>query len=284
MRHSLFASLALFSAAAMAVGPAPLWTASGFAKPESAAYSAQQNRIYLSNVNGEETAKEGKGFISLLAADGHVIKREWKTGLNAPKGIAIKGGLLYVADIDELLEIDTGNVRVLRRFKGAGAKFFNDVAVSGDTVYVSDMVTNIIWRLQGQSFTPWLNDAALENPNGLLFSGGQLLVASWGVMKADFSTETPGYLKAVDVGSLSVAPLFTPIPLGNLDGLVADGKGGLIVSDFNKGNIFRISAKGEVKLWLPLEPGTADLGVIPGKAVLIPNMNTNTLTAYPLTP
>lgn len=283
MRNKLLTlTAALLLGTAVQAAPAPLWTAEGFAQPESAAYSAQQNRIYLSNIDGAPDAKDGKGFISVLSGDGKLIKREWKTGLNAPKGLAVKGGLLYVADLDELLEIDTGNLRVLRRFKAAGAKFLNDVALAGDTVYVSDMVTNTIWRLQGESFTPWVHDDALENPNGLLFSGGQLIVASWGAMRPDFSTETPGYLKAVDAASHAVSALYAPIPLGNLDGLVADGKNGLIVSDFVKGNIFRVSPKGEVQLWLPLEAGTADLGIIPGKAVLIPNMNAGTLTAYPL--
>lgn len=283
MRIVTAALLALASVAAQAVGPAPLWKAEGFANPESAAYSpAKGGLIYVSNINGAPDARDGNGFISLLSADGKVLKREWKTGLNAPKGLAVKGGLLYVSDLDELLEIDTGNLRVLRRFKAAGAKFLNDVTLAGDTVYVSDMVTNTLWRLQGNSFEVFVKDAALENPNGLLVQNGQLIVGSWGVMKEDFSTETPGYLKAVELGSRSIGPLFAPIPLGNLDGVVSDGKGGLVVSDFNNGNIFKVSAKGEVNLWLPLEAGTADLGSIPGKAVLIPNMQNNTLTAYPL--
>lgn len=273
--------LAAFAGLVQAAGAEPLWTLKGFEQPESALYVARQDVIYVSNVNGADDARDGNGYISQVSTSGKLIKKRWKTGLNAPKGLGFKAGLLYVADLDELLEIDTGNLRVLRRFKGEGAKFFNDVTVSGDVVYVSDMVTNVVWRLFGDSFTKFVADPALENPNGLLAEKGQLLVASWGVMKPDFSTEVTGHLLSIDLGSRTVSSRFAPLPLGNLDGLIADGAGGYIVSDYMAGNIFRVSAKGEVNLWLPLEKGTADLGAIPGKAVLIPNLEQGSLTAYP---
>lgn len=283
MKNIAFVLLALIaSTAAQAIGPTPLWKVDGFANPESVVYSSQQKLLYVSNVNGADDAKDGNGFISQLGLDGRLIKRQWLKGLNAPKGLAYYHGFLYVADIDELLEIDTGNGRIKRRFKAAGAKFLNDVTVSSNgTVFVSDMVTNIIWRLQGDSFSAWLNDAKLENPNGLLFDKGQLLVASWGVMKPDFSTETPGFIKAVDPQSRAITARFTPIPLGNLDGLVSDGKGGYVVSDFVRGNVFKIGIDGQPKLWLALEAGTADIGTAPG-LLLLPQMTDGTVSAYSL--
>jgi DNA-binding beta-propeller fold protein YncE len=274
--------LAVLFSTAHAAGPTPLWQTDGFANPESVVYSSQQKMLYVSNVNGEPDAKDGNGFISRVGLDGKVIKREWFKGLNAPKGLGYYYGLLYVADIDELLEIDTGNGRVKRRFKAAGAKFLNDVTVTGNgTVFVSDQITNTIWRLSGNSFTPWLQSAELENPNGLLFDKGKLLVASWGVMKPDFSTETPGYIKAVDLDTQAITPLVAPIPLGNLDGLVSDGQGGYVVSDFMRGNVFRIGSDGQPRLWLQLTQGTADVGVAPG-LLLVPQMADGVLSAYSL--
>lgn len=281
MKPLLLVLLTAVALSAHAVGPEPLWKAEGFSNPESVVYAKQQKLLYVSNVNGAPDARDGNGFISRVGLDGKIINREWFKGLNAPKGLGYYYGLLYVADIDELLEIDTGNGRVKRRFKAAGAKFLNDVTVTGNgTVFVSDMVTNTIWRLQGNAFTAWLGSPALQNPNGLLFDKGELLVASWGVMQPDFSTETPGYLQRVDLASAAVTAKFAPIPLGNLDGLVSDGKGNLIVSDFMRGNVFRIAADGQPRLWLQLEPGTADLGSAPGM-VLVPNMNAGSVTAYP---
>ena len=282
MTRLLLAAFALGACAAHAAAPAPLWTASGLANPDSALYSSQQKVLYVSNINGEPNAKDGNGFISQIALDGKPIKRQWLKGLNAPKGLGYYNGWLYVADIDELVEIDTGNGRIKRKLKAPGAKFLNDVTVSPNgTVFVSDQVTNTIWRLQGDSFTPWLADAALENPNGLLFDKGQLLVASWGVMKPDFSTETPGYIKTVDISTKAIAARFLPVPLGNLDGLAADGKGGYVVDDFTRGNVFRIGTDGQPNLWLQLTPGTADLGTAPG-LLLLAHRVYNTVSAYSL--
>lgn len=282
MKHVVLALLALAVGSAQAAGPEPVWKTDGFANPESVVYATQQKLLYVSNINGAPDAKDGNGFISQVAMDGHIIKREWLKGLNAPKGMGYYFGMLYVADIDQLIEIDTGNGRIKRRLKAPGAKFLNDVTVgSNGSVYVSDMVTNTIWRLSGAEFTPWLNDAALENPNGLLVDKGQLVVASWGAMKPDFSTETPGYLKTIDLKTKAISARFLPLPLGNLDGLAADGKGGYVVSDFMRGNVFRIGADGQPNLWLQLTTGTADLGAAPGLIVL-PHMQDNTVSAYAL--
>lgn len=277
----IFFLLALAVGSAQAAGPAPVWTTAGFANPESVVYSSLQKVLYVSNVNGKPDAKDGNGFISQVGLDGRVIKREWLKGLHAPKGLAYLRGFLYVTDIDQLLEVDTGNGRITRRFKAAGAQFLNDVAVTPrGTVFVSDMLTNTIWRLQGDHFTPWLKDDALQMPNGLAWDGGKLIVASWGVgLKPDLSTETTGYLQSVDAETKAITARFAPIPLGNLDGVVANGKGGYVVSDHMRGNVFKIGADGQPNLWLQLTPGTADIGAAPGLIVL-PQMSENTLSAY----
>ena len=282
MTRSLLAVFALCASAAHAAGPVPLWTASSFANPESAIYSTQQKVLYVSNINGEPNAKDGNGFISQLSLDGKPIKREWLKGLNAPKGLGYYYGLLYIADLDELLEVDTGNGRIKRRLKAPGSKGLSDVVVTGNgTVFVSEESGNTIWRLQGGSFAPWVRDPALEGPNGLLFDKGQLVVASFGVPRADGQGAENSYLKTVDLTTKAIAARFLPIPLGNLDGLASDGKGGVVVSDFTRGNVFRIGADGQPNLWLQLTPGTADLGTAPG-LLLVPQRIENTVSAYAL--
>lgn len=284
MKHfTIAALLALAASTAQAVGPEPVWKTEGFANPESVVYSSLQKVLYVSNINGAPDARDGNGFISQVGLDGKVIQRQWLKGLNAPKGLAYLRGYLYVSDLDELLEINTGNERITRRFKAPGAKFLNDVTITPrGTVFVSDMLTNTIWRLQGESFTAWLQSDALEMPNGLAWDGGKLQVASWGVgMKPDFSTETTGYLKTVDTETKAISARFAPIPLGNLDGLVADGKGSYVVTDNLRGNVFKIGPDGQPNLWLQLTPGTADIGAALGLIVL-PQMNDGTLSAYSL--
>ncbi|MDP3295737.1 MAG: hypothetical protein Q8M37_13515 [Nevskia sp.] len=276
------AALSLLALPVFAVGPEPVWTLEGFAQPESAVYAKQQDLIYVSNINGEGTAKDGNGFISRVSPDGKMIKRVWLKGLNAPKGLAYNNGFLYIADIDELVVVDTGNSRVTARYKAAGAKFLNDVAVdTGGRVYVSDMATNTLWRLSGSSFAVMLASPKLEGPNGLLVEGGKLIVGSWGVMTGNgFETSEMGYLQSVDRTTAALEARFAPIPFANLDGIVSDGKGGYIASDWLHGNVYKISATGETNLWLLLEQGAADIGLGPNKRLLVPMMLNNELRAY----
>jgi len=74
--------------------------------PESVLYNPSEDIIYVSNINGKPTEKNGKGFISKVSLSGEILVLKWVTGLNAPKGSDIYQDSLYVADIDELVEID----------------------------------------------------------------------------------------------------------------------------------------------------------------------------------
>src|SRR5689334_3581992 len=77
-----------------------------FTTVESALYDPADNIIYTSNIEGDPSKKDGKGSIGKLKPDGTVINARWTTGLNAPKGMALLNGKLYVADVYELVEIN----------------------------------------------------------------------------------------------------------------------------------------------------------------------------------
>jgi sugar lactone lactonase YvrE len=258
------------------------WRVEGLSNPESVLFDPTQNVLYVSNVAGEAMAKDGKGFISRLSPDGKILTLEWATGLNAPKGLALVGERLFVSDIDELVAVDTKTGKIAKRWPAAGAKFLNDVAADEDgRVFVSDMVTNQIWQLDGDSFAVWLEGSGLENPNGLKISGDKLIVASWGVMAEDFSTKVPGHLKSVDLASKKITALGDPTPVGNLDGLEPDGAGGWYVSDWMGGGLFHAGSDGKAVQLLDLSQGSADIGLIPAdKLLLVPMMMDNNLVAY----
>lgn len=262
--------------------PAPLWEATGFNGPESAFYDAKRKLIFVSNVDGQPNEKDGKGSISILSADGKVVNPAWQSGLNAPKGLAMVGERLYVADIDTLRVFDVMNGRQMASYVVPEAKFLNDVtADSAGNVYVSDMLDDAIYRLAGDEFSLWLKDAALQAPNGLLAEEGRLVVGAWGVMTEGFATEVPGHLKSVDLESKAIVSMGSGESLGNLDGVESDGRGGYFVSDWFSGGLFRIKASGEAEKLLTLEQGSADIGVIPAKnLVLVPMMNSGTVRAY----
>jgi len=161
--------------------PEVMWVQSGFDQPESVVSDAEGAHLYVSNIHGQPGEKNAQGYISKLTNDGEVVERHWVKGLNAPKGMGVDGGKLFVTDIDRFLVIDLGSGEILEQFSPSQAQFLNDVSVSdnGD-VYVSDMMGSAIYRYDGEALTRWIEDDRLMHPNGVLADDGSLLVAGWG--------------------------------------------------------------------------------------------------------
>jgi len=258
-----------------------VWQVDGLSNPESVIYDEANNVLYVSNVNGAADEKDGNGFISKVSPDGEMLELEWVTGLNAPKGLAMHNDHLYVADIDNLVEIDIPGASIINRYPDANAKFLNDVTATSDgRIFVSDMVTNKIHLLENQKFSVWLEDAALENPNGLHAENGQLILGAWGVMTDGFATDVPGHLKSINLTDKSIRSLGDGKPIGNLDGVEPVGND-FYVTDWMAGKLFRIDRSGNAVLLLELVQGMADHEYIENQAmVLLPMMKSNTLLAY----
>ncbi len=281
-----FVGLLASAAWALAGGPAnaepvKVWEASGFMAPESVVFDARRDMIYVSNVNGGMTDKDGNGFLSQLKPDGTVAVLKWIGGMNGPKGMVIDGNRLYVSDIDRLLAIDIDKGKIVGSYDAPDSKFLNDTAVdSAGRVYVSDFMDDAIYRLENNKLTLWLKDKALESPNGLMVQGDRLLVAAWGVMTEGFSTKTPGHMKSVSLSSKEIASLGDGTPVGNLDGLEPDGPA-YLVTDWMSGGLLRVAASGKAELLLDLKQGSADLEFIEAnRLAVIPMMMDGTITAY----
>jgi sugar lactone lactonase YvrE len=282
LTSGVLASALLLAGGAWAAEPQQVWQATGLDGPESAVHDSGQGVIYVSNVNGEANAADGNGYISKLSPSGEIQEKEWVTGLNAPKGMALHDGKLYVSDIDELVVIDTASGEITDRHKAEGATFLNDVTASEDgRVFVSDMMENQVWKFEGDQFEMWLEDEALENPNGLLAESDRLVVAAWGKPKEDFSTDVPGHLKAVDYESKEITSIGPGEPIGNLDGVESDGQGGYLVTDWFSGGLYHISADGKAEMLMDLKQGSADHEFVEGENLaVIPMMMEGTVDAY----
>ena len=273
---SLLISTAAYSAS-------ELWSLAGFSNPESTLYDSARDVIYVSNVNGAPTEKDGAGHISRISKGGKMQDVEWVSGLNAPKGLVQFENQLYVSDIDRLIAIDVDSGEISGTWDAEGAKFLNDLAVDEKGhVYVSDMLGNGIYKFDGEKLSVWLQDEALQHPNGLQVDGDRLLVAPWGKeLQDDFTTKVPGHLLAVNLSSKSISALGSGTPVGNLDGLESDGQGSWYVSDWMAGALYKIDAGGKADLLLDLNQGSADLGVINGEGlVLMPMMMDNKVVAF----
>jgi DNA-binding beta-propeller fold protein YncE len=280
------AALALAASAAPVLGaPVKLWQTAGLKAPESALPDPTGSFAYVSNIGGSPTEKDGNGFISKVSlADGKLLELAWAKGLDAPKGMALAKDRLYVSDIDRLVEIDAKTAKIIARYDAAGAKFLNDVAADVEgRIYVSDMLTNTIWRLKDGKLEAWLDTPDVRSPNGLLVKDGNLLVAAWGAMTDGFNTKVPGNLLAVSLADKTVKNLGDGTPVGNLDGLEPLDKSSFLVTDWMAGALYRIDTSGDAELLLDLNQGSADIGWVPDKhLLLIPMMKDDELVAYRL--
>src|SRR5207245_11640077 len=101
----------------------------------------------VSNINGSPTAKDNNGFISRVRPDGAVENLKFIEGghngvtLNAPKGMALRGDTLWLADIDAVRAFNakTGAPVALADLSGLGAVFLNDIAVAQNgALYITD--------------------------------------------------------------------------------------------------------------------------------------------------
>ena len=271
-----------------------LWeTTNDLKNPESVAYAPKQNVIFVSNVNGNPTQKDQNGFISKVSpSNGNIIELNWVTGLNAPKGVAISNNnsILYVSDITDLVEIDIYN-RKIKRFNAPGSVFLNDVVSDNQgNIYVSDTITNIIYKLDGNNNTSslqaWLQSPQLNGPNGLHVDNtkNKLIVASLG----DLSKPGAG-IEVVDLKSKTITTLGkegTTSPFGGLDGIESDTTDThYYVTDNPAGKVYIVNANGTgYGTLIDLHTqGTADLEFIPSQStIIIPLMQDNKLVAYKL--
>jgi DNA-binding beta-propeller fold protein YncE len=280
---ALLLSLTIVSAA-YAGAPKKLWELKGLDAPESVVFDPASNALYLSNIGGKLWQKDGNGFIAKVSLQGKMIARQWVTGLSSPTGLALDGGKLYVADIDQLVEIDIASKSVAKRYPAPGAKWFNDVASDGKgVVYVADSATNTIWRLKDGKLEAWLTDEALNAPNGLHVEGDTLIVAPFGAMAETGKEAKLANLLAVSLNDKSIKQLGIGLAFGNLDGVEPVEPGVYLVTDWVSGPLYRVDAQGNVVRLLDLHQGTGDLTFLPEtKTILIPLMLDNALVAYKL--
>lgn len=250
-----------------------VWTLSeGLDKPESVAYDAKRERLYVSNVQGEPLGMDGKGYISIISLEGKTIDAAWVVeGLNAPKGMDVTDDTLYVSDINALVAIDIESGEVTQRYTAEKSVFLNDVTVdSKGNVYVSDFFADTIYCLCDGKFDVWAQDAALASPNGLLAEKDRLVVGSWGIRTEGFQTSETGYLKAIAYDDSSkIEPLGSTESFANVDGVESDGNGGYYVTDWIAGKLFAVTADGKAQEVMDYNQGSADHEYIAEKGLLL---------------
>lgn len=253
-------------------------------KPESAAVDYRTGDIFVSNVNGGLLDKDSNGYISKLSADGVVIVLKFlesKEGfpLHAPKGIEIIGKILYAVDVDAVMAFDLDGIEKPARIDLSSyePKFLNDIAADPKgNLYVSDMQGNKILKIDTKNanqVSVFKDSASLGQPNGLLFNTktNALMVATW----------EAGELLEVDKNG-RIRILRRELG-GGWDGLTADSKGTIYLSNFTKGEIYQVGkwGRGPLSLFKSALQSPADISFDPFSAeILVPMMDSNSLTSF----
>jgi DNA-binding beta-propeller fold protein YncE len=155
-------------------------TDSIFKVPESVLFDAATNTLYIANIDGKDPwGTDGLGSIGKMGADGKNIIVDWVSGLQAPKGMGLHKGKLYVADLKEIVVIDTKSGAIEKRIPVPGAEGLNDVSVDKKgTVYVSDSKAKKVYSIKKGKAELMLDK--LKGPNGVLMHGKDFYVLDAG--------------------------------------------------------------------------------------------------------
>lgn len=255
----------------------------GFSSPESVISDGKN--FYVSNVGQklEPTVKDGDGFISQLAPDGKIRKLKFITGLDAPKGMAVLGGKLYVTDVDKVkgFDLQSGKEIFNLDFSKENLFFLNDLCRKDEkTLFVSATDKNMVYEidLETKSYAPLQLSDSLSSPNGLFYSSAEntLYVACYG---------DSGSVVKINMKSDAKKPVSVLGLKGMFDGLYVTA-GMLAVSDWKTGKVFYISrwnkTEGEqVNEWLNGFKGPADFWYDEIKGMFyVPDMPAGKLYIY----
>ena len=234
---------------------------------ESVLFDEVSGNLYVSNIEGQDPLqKDGKGSIAILSKEGKILNPAWVTGLNAPKGMAISNGKLYVTDIDEFVEIDITTAKISNKWKVEGAQFLNDVAAHNGTVYFTDMNTGKVHAYANGAISTI--SEGNESLNGIA-------VASDGTI---YGLDASGLKKWNTDGTTTV--LNAQVTGG--DGLVILGDGNFVASRWIGEVWFANDSTQTLMLdTKSAESYTADIGYnAADKIVYVPTFFKNKVTAY----
>ncbi len=238
---------------------------SGLNTPECAIHDEKADIYIVSNINGNPLGKDKAGFISRVAPSGKILELKWIDGgaegvtLNAPKGLAIVGDTLYAADVNAVRKFHRITGKPIGVIELKGSSFLNDLA-SGPNgeVYVSDSGfggdkdaprTDAVYEISPDDSVKALSKGEeVPNPNGLLVTADGLLVCTWNSGELLWARAREGRERLV-----------AKLPKNQLDGIVVDKDGSLLITSWAGECVYRHSDKGTTVavegLKEPADPG-----------------------------
>ncbi len=219
----------------------------GLNTPECAIHDEKADIYIVSNINGNPLGKDKAGFISRVAPSGEILELKWIDGgsdgvtLNAPKGLAIVGDTLYAADVNAIRKFHRVSGKPVGVIEIKGSSFLNDLASGPDgKVYVSDSGfggvkdaprTDAVYEISPDGSVAALSRGEeVPNPNGLLVTPGGLLVCTWNSGELLWARAREGRERLV-----------AKLPKNQLDGIVVDKDGSLLITSWAGECVYRFS-------------------------------------------
>lgn len=250
-----------------------LWETDATLKtPESVRLDAARKVLYVSNIDGEPWAADGKGSIAKVGLDGKVIAAEWVSGLDCPKGLALSddGKWLYAADVGGIVVIDVEAAKIKSRIAIPEGVQLNDLVNDKGTLYVSDSKGRKVYAVKGKKAEVYLDEKVLKGPNGLFVHKGTLYVLD------------DNSLNRVEADK-TLTRLASDMP-GGVDGLEnVTGGDDFLVSVWS-GAVWYVGADGSKELLFDGKAdktSTADTGWDPATRTLyVPTFFKNTVIAF----
>lgn len=260
------------------------FTTTGFQNPYGVAIDSKTNLIYVSNVNGQFSTRDDNGFISRLKGDGTMDQLRFidgaskETTLHAPKGMAILGTTLYVADIDKLHAFDlaTGKLLFDVNFGNLPIQHFYDLAVGPDeALYLTDGPANVIYRIDVarlHEVTTFVGSDVLGQPHGICWypSKQVFAVAGW----------SAGQVQAFDRSGKRQS--FPSISVRTLEGITADDAGNLYISSQSLSAVYRVASNfGIASFGLGVASPAGVVFHKAGSEVIVASFEGNTVQSFP---
>jgi len=172
------------------------------------------DNLFVSDIgtNLNPTDKDGDGKILKLDKEGKSVNPYFvRETLNAPKGLAIDGNVLFVTDIDKLIAFDVNTGEKLYDIDfSTQTSFLNDIAVfDKNTLYVSATDVSKLFKVDvaSKSFTEVVIEKTVPGINGLYIdiTASRLYVNGFGTNGNQ--TGTIGYINLKDNKFTQITPI-----------------------------------------------------------------------------
>lgn len=256
-------------------------TVAGFRGPEAVRYDPDQDAYFISNIVGFGSEKDGKGYITRIPGDDlegatlFAVSGRDGVVLDAPKGMAIQGDTLWVADIDVVRGIHrrTGAPVGMIDFRPFGITMLNDIATGPDgTLRVTDtgiLMTDKgvlrpggdkIFRVgPGRSISIVAQGEALGEPNGITWHPGrqQWITVGFKRFNARVSAFNPGFDSTLPVAASG----------GQFDGVEVLPSGAIVYTCWTDSSVHVVHDGRDERL-IRFVPEAADIGYDSRRGIL----------------